>query len=169
ALLARLLVSGDAILIGGAMAYTFVKAAGGEVGDSLVEDDMLDVASDVVARAANSGIDLLLPADSVCAAAIEDGVATEVYPSHAIPGGLKGLDIGPEAAKAFVAALQNAATVFWNGPLGVFEVAAFADGTMQVAKAIASLQAYTVVGGGDSLAAINRAGVGQSIDHLSTG
>src|SRR5690606_40429372 len=79
------------------------------------------------------------------------------------------LSIGPEGAKAFVAALQNAATVFWNGPLGVFEVAAFADGTMQVAKAIASLQAYTVVGGGDSLAAINRAGVGQSIDHLSTG
>lgn len=169
ALLSRLLVGGDAILVGGAMAYTFIKSAGGEVGDSLVEDDMLGVAADIVARAAERGIELLLPSDSVCAAAVEADATTEVHPSHAIPAGLKGLDIGPEAADAFVAALQDAATVFWNGPLGVFEIPAFAAGTMRVAEAVAALDAYTVVGGGDSLAAVNRAGVGARIDHLSTG
>ena len=174
ALLERLLKEGDALLIGGAMAYTFIKAGvgeveAGEVGDSLVEDDMLSVARKVALRADERGIKLLLPRDSVCAKALEEGVATEIHPSNAIPAGLMGLDIGPAAITEFVAELQDAATVFWNGPLGVFEIPAFAAGTMSVAKAIAGLDAYTVVGGGDSLAAVNRAGVGQQIDHLSTG
>ena len=164
-----LLAQADAILIGGAMAYTFVKAAGGEVGDSLVEDEMLATASEIAKRAAERGVELLLPEDSVCAAEIADDAVTELHPSDAIPPGLKGLDIGPRATAAFVAALQDAATVFWNGPLGVFEVEPFARGTLAVAQAVASLEAYTVVGGGDSLAAVNRAGVGSSIDHLSTG
>lgn len=169
ALVTRLLERGDAMLIGGAMAYTFIRSAGGEVGDSLVEDDMLAVASGIVERAQERGIELLLPEDSVCAAAIEDDAATEVHPSDAIPAGLKGLDIGPSATEAYVAALRGAATVFWNGPLGVFEVESFAHGTMRVAEAVAALDAFTVVGGGDSLAAVNRAGVGDKISHLSTG
>lgn len=169
ALVTRLLVEGDAILIGGAMAYTFIRSAGGEVGDSLVEEEMLSVASDIAAQAQARGIALLLPDDSVCAAAIEEGVDTEVHPSRAIPAGLKGLDVGPAATEAFVAALQDAATVFWNGPLGVFEIEAFSHGTMRVAEAVAALDAFTVVGGGDSLAAVNRAGVGDRIAHLSTG
>lgn len=169
ALVTRLLVEGDAILIGGAMAYTFIRSAGGEVGDSLVEEEMLSVAADIAAQARARGIALLLPDDSVCAAAIEEGVDTEVHPSRAIPAGLKGLDVGPAATEAFVAALQDAATVFWNGPLGVFEIEAFSHGTMRVAEAVAALDAFTVVGGGDSLAAVNRAGVGERIAHLSTG
>src|SRR5690606_1437508 len=127
------------------------------------------VASGIVERAQERGIELLLPEDSVCAAAIEDDAATEVHPSDAIPAGLKGLDIGPSATEAYVAALRGAATVFWNGPLGVFEVESFAHGTMRVAEAVAALDAFTVVGGGDSLAAVNRAGVGDKISHLSTG
>ncbi len=169
ALVTRLLVEGDAILIGGAMAYTFIRSAGGDVGDSLVEEEMLSVAADIAAQARARGIALLLPDDSVCAAAIEEGVDTEVHPSRAIPAGLKGLDVGPAATEAFVAALQDAATVFWNGPLGVFEIEAFSHGTMRVAEAVAALDAFTVVGGGDSLAAVNRAGVGDRIAHLSTG
>lgn len=169
AVIESLLDRADSVIVGGAMAYTFIKAQGGDVGDSLVEDDMLDVARDIVQRAQGAGVDLLLPADSVCASAIEAGVATSVHPSDAIPGGLKGLDIGPRAVAEFTAALSGARTVFWNGPLGVFEVAEFADGTMAVARALAGLDAFTVVGGGDSLAAVNRAEVGDRIDHLSTG
>jgi len=169
AVIESLLASADAVLIGGAMAYTFLKARGGDVGDSLVEDDMIPIAAEIMERASERGVALHLPQDSVCAAAIEEGAASEVHPSDAIPAGLKGLDIGPEATAAFVGALQDAATVFWNGPLGVFEIAAFARGTLAVAEAVAGLDAFTVVGGGDSLAAVNRAGVAAAIDHLSTG
>src|SRR5690606_15093700 len=169
AVIESLLDLADTIVVGGAMAYTFVKAMGGAVGDSMVEDDMLDVARDVVQRAAEAGVTLVLPADSVCAATLEAGVSTAVHPSDQIPAGLKGLDIGPQAVADFTAALTGAKTVFWNGPLGVFELPEFAHGTMAIATALAHLDAFTVVGGGDSLAAVNRAGVGKRIDHLSTG
>jgi phosphoglycerate kinase len=169
AVIQSLLTKADTIVVGGAMAYTFIKALGGEVGASLVEDDMLDTAVDIMRRANASGVALLLPSDSVCAERLEAGVTTSVCPSDAIPDGLKGLDIGPTAVTDFSAALADARTVFWNGPLGVFEIAEFSTGTLALAKVIADLTAFTVVGGGDSLAAVNAAGVGDQIDHLSTG
>lgn len=169
AVIESLLARADTILVGGAMAYTFIKALGGEVGDSLVEDDMLGTAVDIMRRAKESGVELLLPADSVCAERIESGVSTSLCPSDAIPAGFKGLDIGPAAVNDFGSALAGAKTVFWNGPLGVFEIPEFSTGTLAIAKVIAESPAFTVVGGGDSLAAVNRAGVGDQIDHLSTG
>lgn len=157
------------LLVGGAMAYTFIKAQGGAVGSSKVEDDMLDTARDLLERAAAEGSELRLPEDSVCAEALEPGVTTAVHPSDRIPDELMGLDIGPAARASFRAALQGARTVFWNGPMGVFEVPEFSQGTMEIAGAVADLDAYTVVGGGDSLAAVNRSGLGDRLSHLSTG
>jgi phosphoglycerate kinase len=165
----RMLSLADDILIGGAMAYTFVKAQGGEVGGSLVEDDKLDLAQDLLEQAEAKGVTLHLPQDSVCAQAIEAGAETRVYPSGAIPGGWLGLDAGPEAVGRYQAALQDAKTVLWNGPLGVFETAPFDVGTRAVAETVANLDAYTVVGGGDSVAAVNASGVAARIDHISTG
>ncbi len=159
----------DEILIGGAMAYTFFKAKGGEVGRSLVEDDKLDLARDLLLQAQSKGVSVRLPQDSVCAAEIKKGVETSVHPSDAIPDGLMGLDAGPEAVKSYKEALKDAKTVLWNGPLGVFEVPPFDEGTRAIAETVASLQAYTVVGGGDSVAAVNAVGVGDKIDHISTG
>ncbi len=165
----KLLELADRVLVGGAMAYTFVKAQGGRVGASLVEDEMLDTARDVLRKAAERRVEFVLPKDSVCAAAIAAGTDTVVAPSDAIPDGLMGLDIGPEAAAAFAEALAGARTVFWNGPLGVFETPPFDLGTKAVAAAVAALDAYTVVGGGDSIAALTATGLADRIDHLSTG
>ena len=165
-----LLGKADSLLVGGAMAYTFVKAQGGEVGGSLVEEEMLGTARELIEQAAAADVPLRLPEDSVCAAAPSPGAERGVYPSDAIPAGLKGLDIGPAAREAFTAALRGAKTVFWNGPMGVFEVEGFDEGTLAVARALASLEgAFTVVGGGDSVAAVNRAGVADAISHVSTG
>ena len=164
-----LLTKADVILVGGAMAYTFIKALGGAVGDSRVEDDMTSTALDIMRRAKAHGVDVLLPSDSVCAERLEAGAVTSVHASDAIPAGLKGLDIGPTAVADFSAALAGARTVFWNGPLGVFEVPEFSKGTLALAEVIAGLSAFTVVGGGDSLAAVNQAGVADQFDHLSTG
>jgi len=169
AVIERLLRLADIVVIGGAMAYTFVAAQGGEVGRSLVEPDMFGVAQDVMEQADARGVRLLLPSDSVCAAAIEPGVATSVHPSGAIPADLMGLDIGPVATAEFERALADAKTVFWNGPLGVFETPPFDAGTRAVAQAIARLDAFTVVGGGDSIAALNAAQVLDRISHVSTG
>lgn len=164
-----LLGRADKLLVGGAMAYTFIKAQGGSVGSSLVEEDMQDTARDLLERAVAAGSELRLPADSVCASEVRSGIDTAVHPSDRIPRDQMGLDIGPAAREDFREALEGAKTVFWNGPMGVFEVPEFAGGTMSVAEAIAGLDAYTVVGGGDSLAAVNRSGVGDRISHLSTG
>lgn len=169
AVIERLLRLADTVVIGGAMAYTFVAAQGGAVGRSLVEPDMYGVARDVMEQAEARGVALLLPADSVCAAAIQAGVATSVHPSGAIPADLMGLDVGPRAVAAFEAALAPAKTVFWNGPLGVFETPPFDAGTRAVALAIARLNAFTVVGGGDSIAALNAVGVADRVSHVSTG
>ncbi|MDZ7707909.1 MAG: phosphoglycerate kinase [Trueperaceae bacterium] len=165
----NLLGSIDELFVGGAMAYTFFKAQGGQVGDSLVEDEKLDVARDLIARAERAGVSLHLPSDSVCAAEVEAGAQTSVHPSDQIPAGLKGLDAGPDAIAAWTDALKGAKTVFWNGPLGVFEVEPFDAGTRAIAKAVAELDAFTVVGGGDSVAAINATGLDDRIDHISTG
>lgn len=165
----NLLTTVDELFIGGAMAYTFLASRGGEVGDSLVEEGELGVARELITRAADLGIALHLPEDSVCASRVEAGVDTEVHPSDAIPAGMKGLDAGPAAVDRWREGLQGARTVFWNGPLGVFEIAPFDTGTRAIAEAVAELDAFTVVGGGDSVAAINASGLGSRIDHISTG
>lgn len=165
----RMLDLADDVLIGGAMAYTFFKAQGGEVGKSLVEDDKLDLARDLIEKAKTRGVNLHLPQDSVCAQAIEEGAETHIYPSDAIPEGWMGLDAGPEAVRHYQKVLQDAKTILWNGPLGVFETPPFDVGTRTIAKTVAGLSAYTVVGGGDSVAAVNASGVADDIDHISTG
>ena len=159
----------DAILVGGAMAYTFFKAQGGQVGGSLVEDDKLDLALDLLEKARVQGVALYLPQDSVCAQKIEAGAKTNIYPSGGIPDGWLGLDAGPEAVGSFQAVLQRAKTVLWNGPLGVFETPPFDAGTRALAETVAGLDAYTVVGGGDSVAAVYAARVAERMDHISTG
>jgi len=158
------------MVIGGAMAFTFIKAQGGQVGKSLVEDDKLDLARDLLKRASDLGVKLLLPTDVVAAQKIEAGAPTRIMPANAIEDGWMGLDIGPESAKAFAGALRGAKTVLWNGPMGVFEVDDFAKGTLAVGEAIARLEgAFTVIGGGDSVAAANKLGMADKFSHVSTG
>ncbi len=165
----RLLEVADKVLIGGAMAFTFVKARGGHVGDSLVEDDKLDLALTLIAKAEERRVDLLLPSDAVCAAEISGDATTSVHPVDVIPPGERGLDIGPRTVEAFEAALAHAATVLWNGPMGVFEVPPFDAGTRAIAKYVAASDALSVVGGGDSVAAVTAMGLADDIDHISTG
>ena len=159
----------DEIFIGGAMAYTFIRARGGQTGASLVEEDLVGLAADLLDRASERGVPLRLPSDSRCAQAIEAGVGAEVYPSGEIPAGLMGLDIGPDAIAHYRQRIHDARTVLWNGPLGVFEVPPFERGTVAMARAVTELDAFTVVGGGDSVAAVNAVGVADRIDHISTG
>jgi len=160
----------DALVIGGAMAYTFLKARGLPVGKSLVEDDLLDAARAIEARAGERGIALELPRDHVVAERPEPGVPVAVLPvGDAAIGERMGLDIGPETAARYAAVIGRARTVVWNGPMGVFEIEAFASGTDAVARAVAGVAGTTIVGGGDSIAAVHRAGVAGRISHISTG
>jgi phosphoglycerate kinase len=167
AVLAALAPHTDVLAIGGAMAYTFLLAQGQPTGDSLVEPERVDDARQVVAAARAAGRELLLPVDHVVAERVEAGAPTRVVKE--IPAGWRGVDIGPESAALYAAAAKRARTVFWNGPMGVFEIDAFAKGTEAVARAIAESSARSVVGGGDSLAAVNKLGLGGRIGHLSTG
>ncbi len=171
AVIENLLPRVDTMLIGGAMAFTFIKAQGGAVGKSLVEDDRLELAHELIARARTKNVQLLLPTDVVIAESIAEGVPTQVVPANAIPDGWLGLDIGPDTRTTFAKALHGAKTVFWNGPMGVFETKPFDAGTHAVAHAVANLgsSAFTVVGGGDSVAAINESGYASRIGHISTG
>jgi len=158
------------MVIGGAMAFTFIKAQGGSVGMSLVEDDKLDLARDLLKKASDLGVKLLLPTDVLAAQKIEAGTPSKIMPANAIEAEWMGLDIGPDSAKVFADALQGAKTVLWNGPMGVFEVDDFAKGTLAVGEAIARLQgAFTVIGGGDSVAAANKLGMADEFSHVSTG
>ncbi len=159
----------DEIFIGGAMAYTFIQARGGRVGASQVEGDRLELARAITTCAADLGVALNLPEDSVCAQRIDSRAPSAVHASDAIPDGWMGLDIGPEAAEAYANGLRNARTVLWNGPLGVFEIPPFDAGTVAVARAVAAMSGFSVVGGGDSVAAVQRSGLAGSIDHVSTG
>jgi phosphoglycerate kinase len=160
----------DRLLIGGAMAYTFFKALGMPVGKSLVEDDKLDEARTIIAHAQARGVVLQLPVDHVVAAKIDAAAATEVLKvGDAAIGDRMGLDIGPETARLYAGLLADAKTVVWNGPMGVFEVAPFAAGTLAVAHAMARVTGTTIIGGGDSVAAINAAGVADKMTHISTG
>jgi phosphoglycerate kinase len=159
----------DALVIGGAMAFTLIAAEGGKVGGSLVEEDRFEDVVDALATARDRGVDVHLPSDVVAAPEIEAGAPTEVVPADAVPEGLMGLDIGPQTVAAFTRALDGAGSILWNGPMGVFELEPFAEGTRAVARACAASHAFTVVGGGDSLAAITREGLAGAFDHLSTG
>ncbi|HEU4692807.1 MAG TPA: phosphoglycerate kinase [Vicinamibacterales bacterium] len=160
----------DKLIIGGAMAYTFFKAMGKPVGKSLVEDDKLDSAREILARAKDRELQLLLPVDHVVAPKLEAGAPTETLGvDDARIGDRLGLDIGPQTIEAYSSALGDAKTVVWNGPMGVFEIAEFAAGTMQLAAAVARVNGTTIVGGGDSIAAIKKSGVGARITHISTG
>jgi phosphoglycerate kinase len=160
----------DRLIIGGAMAYTFLKAAGKPVGRSLVEDDKLEDARDIVARAQAKGIALLLPTDHVVAEKLESGIATEIVSvDDPAIGDRMGLDIGPDTAAAYARAVGDARTVIWNGPMGVFEIDEFARGTLAMAEAVANVRGTTIVGGGDSIAAVHKAGITDRITHISTG
>ena len=160
----------DRLLIGGAMAYTFFKALGMPVGKSLVEDDKLDEARTIIAHAKARGVVLQLPVDHVVAATIDAATPTEVLKvGDAAIGDRMGLDIGPETARLYAGLLADAKTVVWNGPMGVFEVAPFAAGTMAVAQAMAMVQGTTIIGGGDSVAAVNAAHEADKMTHISTG
>jgi len=157
----------DVLAVGGAMAYTFLRSLGEPTGSSLVEADRLEDARRVLAAAKDCGHRVLLPVDHVVAEKLEAGAPTRIVKQ--IPDGWMGLDIGPETTAQYAAEASRAATIFWNGPMGVFEIDAFAEGTRAVAKAVADSAAVSVVGGGDSLAAINRMGLASKITHLSTG
>jgi phosphoglycerate kinase len=160
----------DALLIGGAMAYTFFKARGVPVGKSLVEAELLDTARDVERRAAERGLRLLLPTDHVVAPRLEAGAPAETLEvGDAAIGDRMGLDIGPRTVQSYREVIEGAKTVIWNGPMGVFEIDAFANGTLEVARAVAAVQGTTVIGGGDSIAAVAKAGVTDRITHISTG
>ena len=159
----------DTIVIGGGMAYTFLKVQGHAIGKSLVEDDFLDTAKNFLAAAAAKKVNVILPVDHICAENFAEDAKPVSVDSIDIPENLMGMDIGPKTTKAIVDALADAKSVVWNGPMGVFEFAAFAKGTEAVAKALAASKATTVVGGGDSVAAINKFGLADKISHVSTG
>ncbi len=169
AVLLNLMEKVDTILIGGAMAYTFVKAEGGNVGSSLVEEDKLDTALEIIAKAKEKGVKLVLPKDSIVAKEFKEDAEGKVVDSCDIPEGYQGLDIGPEAIKEYTEIISVAGTVVWNGPVGVFEFAKFAVGTNSVAKAMAESDAITVIGGGDSASAVAKAGLEDKMTHVSTG
>lgn len=159
----------DAILLGGGMAFTFLRAQGGRIGQSLLEEDKLEVARELMRRAEEQGVRFVLPADHVIAQRCEAGVETRVAAAAAIPDDWMGLDIGPRTVAEFRAEIRKAKTVVWNGPLGVFEIDVFSTGTLEVARAVAESGALSVVGGGDSVAALMKAGVQDRITHVSTG
>jgi phosphoglycerate kinase len=157
------------VLIGGGMAYTFLMAQGVPVGNSLVEADKVDAAREILAKATSLGVVIQLPEDHVIAERLDASAAVRVVPKDGIPSGWMGVDIGPRTIDAFTRAIGEAKTVVWNGPMGVFEIDPFAEGTNAVAMAVASSKATTIVGGGDSAAAVNQAGVADRITHISTG
>jgi phosphoglycerate kinase len=167
--LENLMAKADAICIGGAMAYTFLKAQEVEVGRSLVEEDKLDLARQILERAATRKVDLLLPVDHVCGAEPKETAKRIVVSDRAIPADLMGLDIGPTTLDRYRQRILAAKTVFWNGPMGLFEQKPWAEGTFGVAKAMADSPAVTVVGGGDSAAAVEEAGLVSKMKHVSTG
>ena len=159
----------DTLIIGGGMSYTFSKAQGGNVGNSLLEADYCQYALDMIKKAEDKGVKLLLPVDNVIADAFSNDANTDIVATGEIPDGWQGLDIGPETAKLYAETVKDAKTVVWNGPMGAFEMPKFAAGTEAVAKALAGTDAVTIIGGGDSAAAVNQLGYGDKMTHISTG
>jgi len=171
-ILERLMDRVDHLVIGGGMAYTFFKARGGAIGESLCEDDKLDLARGIVDKAAARGIGLLLPADSVAGDGFRSDAATRTVPSDAVPEGWMALDIGPRAVAAYGDVIRRSRTILWNGPMGVFEWEAFAQGTRRIGEAVAEatgLGAFSLIGGGDSAAAVERFGLADRVSYVSTG
>ncbi|MCL2408150.1 MAG: phosphoglycerate kinase [Oscillospiraceae bacterium] len=169
AVIENLLEKADTLLIGGGMAYTFIKAQGGKIGNSLCEDDKLEYANKMLDIAKSRGVSLLLPPDTIAAAEFSNDAEPVTVDSYDIPDGYMGLDIGPQSAALYAEAIANAGTVIWNGPMGVFEFAKFAEGTKALAEAIADSDAVSVIGGGDSAAAVRVFGLDDKITHISTG
>ena len=169
----NLLEKVDTLIIGGGMAFTFLKAKGLEVGNSLLDESKIDYCKDMMAKASEKGVKLLLPIDTVCAAGFPDPidgpVETVVVDSDSIPADKEGLDIGPKSRELFAEAVKSAKTVVWNGPMGVFENPTLAQGTLAVAQAMADSDAVTIIGGGDSAAAVEQMGLGAKMTHISTG
>jgi phosphoglycerate kinase len=159
----------DAILIGGGMAYTFLKAQDIEVGGSKLEADKLDLAKEILSEAQRSKVKILLPVDHVVAAKLDAAVETKITPDKAIPAGMLGLDIGPKTVGIFSQELKKAKTVVWNGPLGVFEIDKFDKGSREIAKVIANSETTSIIGGGDTAAAIAKFGMEDKMSHISTG
>jgi phosphoglycerate kinase len=169
AVLSNLLGRVDRLVVGGGMCFTFLAAQGNEVGDSLFEADEVDAVKQLLATAEREGKRVLLPTDVVVAREVSEDAERRTVAADGIEKGWKGLDIGPQTAEAFAGAVRDARTVFWNGPMGVFELAPFAAGTRVVAEAVAEADGFTVVGGGDSAAALAELGLADRVDHLSTG
>nr|WP_300804812.1 phosphoglycerate kinase [uncultured Acetatifactor sp.] len=165
----HLLDIADTIIIGGGMAYTFAKAQGGSVGKSLLESDWLDYCNDMLAKAREKGVALLLPEDTQCASEFSADAVPVLHGARSIPDDMMGMDIGPKTIAAYTAAVKGAGTVIWNGPMGVFEFPSFAEGTRAVAKALAETDAITIIGGGDSAAAVAQLGFADKMTHISTG
>ncbi len=162
----------DNLILCGGMTYTFAKAQGGEIGNSICEDDKLELALDIIAQAKAKGVNLVLGSDSVCGDKFANDANRQICPSDAIPAGWEGMDAGPESRKAFAQAIEGAKTILWNGPAGVFEFDNFTDGSRAIAEAIAKATdngAYSLIGGGDSVACINKFGLGDRVSYISTG
>ena len=165
----RLLDKVDTLLIGGAMTYTFVKAKGGKIGSSLCEDDYIEYALKMLKKAEDNGVQMLLPVDDVIGDAFDNNANKKTADAGETPDGWIALDIGPKTAALYADAVKNAKTVVWNGPMGAFEMSNFADGTRAVAQALADTDAVTIIGGGDSAAAVNQMGFADKMSHFSTG
>ena len=165
----NLLEIADTIIIGGGMSYTFSAAQGGKVGDSLLEADWMDYSKEMIAKAAAKGVKFLLPVDTVCGDKFAPDAKSQIVKAGEIPDGWEGLDIGPETVKLYCDAVAGAGTVIWNGPMGVFEFPAFAKGTEAMAEALSKTSAITIIGGGDSAAAVEQLGYADKMSHISTG
>ena len=165
----HLLEKVDSIIIGGGMSYTFLKAQGYEVGTSLLEEDKIDLAKELLHKAQDKGVELLLPVDVVVAKELKADAEYKTVSSHEISSDLMGLDVGKKSVESFSKVIENANTIVWNGPMGVFEMPAFAKGTEAIAKALADSHATTIIGGGDSAAAVKKLGYGEQMTHISTG
>ena len=162
----------DNLILCGGMTYTFAKAQGGKIGNSICEDDKLDLALDIIAQAKAKGVNLVLGTDCVAADSFSNDAKTQIVPANAIPEGWEGLDAGPETRKAFAKAIEGAKTILWNGPAGVFEFDNFTAGSRAIAEAIAKATkagAYSLIGGGDSVACINKFGMADQVSYISTG
>lgn len=169
AVLTNLLDKVDTLLIGGAMMFTFVKAQGGETGNSLVEEDKIEIAKEIIAKAEEKNVKLILPVDTIAAEEMNENSNAIICKPNEIPEGFMGLDIGPKTVELFEKEIELAGTVVWNGPVGVFEISKFANGTNAIAKAMAESEAITIIGGGDSAAAVEKAGLEKEMSHVSTG
>lgn len=168
----QLLDKVDHLIIGGGMSYTFFKAMGGTIGNSLVEEDKLELAKELIAKAKEKGVDLQLPKDSIVADAFSNDAATQTADNYAIPDGWMGLDIGAEATEVFSKIVEESKTILWNGPMGVFEMESFSKGTNAIAQAVVKATeagGFSLIGGGDSAAAVNNLGYGEKVSYVSTG